>query len=422
MRYFIGILLSLIGRIIFSFRYKIKIKGKANLKKKLLNEKSGILFLPNHPAHVDPIFICMHLWPKFKVHPLVVEYVYRKKGINMIMRFVKALSIPNMDTSLNEIKIKNAQGVIETIIKGLNDRENYILYPSGRLKHTGKEIIGGASATHAILQGAKDANVVLIRTTGLWGSSFSRAYTGRSPEIMGTILRGIKNVLKSLVLFMPKRRVLIEIELPKADFPKHGTRIELNRYLENWYNNYPIDGKRVNEEPLTQISYSRWKKVFNDMTHKEKETENISDKKYSSKIEETVFAELARLQPDIEIKENMHLSADLGLDSLDVAELITFLNIHFDVGEIHPEDIETVVDVLAIAEGKKGKERKHVSTSTYTWPEESDRLPPSAPKGKTIIESFLITCDNHKNMPACSDDMVGVLSYKKDEDSSLNFC
>lgn len=421
MRFLLGYFLCILGRIIFSFRYRVKITGKEMLHEKSFNSKYGILFLPNHPALVDPIFISIYLWPKFRVHPLVVEYVYRQKGIHSILKLAGALSIPNMDTSLNDVKIKNAQQVIEKIIQGLKNRENYILYPSGRLKLTGKEIIGGASATHAIFQQLAEVNVVLVRTSGLWGSSFSRAYNGYSPDFNTTAMAGIKNVIKSFLFFIPKRRVLIEIEVAKNDFPRYGSRLEINRYLEKWFNQYQYDSTKVEEEPLTKVSYSVFKGKFYEVKTKSRAKKMVSSRKYSSKVEEIIFGELSRMQPNIEIKDNMDLATDLGLDSLDVAELITFLSVHFDVGEVHPEDIETVADVLELAEGKPIKKKRKELPSAYTFPDEVDRPLPIAPGGKTIIESFLLTCDRMKNFAACGDDLLGVLSYKKLKIAALVF-
>ena len=122
---------------------------------------------------------------------------------------------------------------------GLKKKENFIIYPAGRTKSTGKEILGGASAAHTILSASPHAHVVLIRTTGLWGSSFSRiAHGGRSPNFSAMFKRGIKYIFKNFIFFMPRRKVLIEIEPEPKDFPKSGTRLEINRYLENWYNQY----------------------------------------------------------------------------------------------------------------------------------------------------------------------------------------
>ena len=107
MRFLLSYFFYFIGRVLLTFRYKIIVKGKKALKKKNFDKNVGVLFLPNHPALVDPIILSLLLWPKFKVRPLVVEYVYRQSGINFVMRLMKALSVPNLDTSLNEVKIKN---------------------------------------------------------------------------------------------------------------------------------------------------------------------------------------------------------------------------------------------------------------------------------------------------------------------------
>lgn len=411
MRFAFCLFLSIIARVLFSLRYRIEVKGFDKLKKKKFLKNEGILFLPNHPALVDPIFVAMILWRKFKVRPLVVEYIYRQGGINLLMRLIKAIPVPNLDTSLNEVKIRKTQLVIDEIIAGLKKKQNFILYPAGRLKHGGKEIIGGASATHTILSSCPHVNVVLIRTSGLWGSSFSRAYTGRSPDFKKTLFEDFKHLLKSFVFFIPKRRVLIEIEIPK-DFPRGANRIELNKYLENWYNQYPQDHTRVENEPLYKVSYSCFKEKYY-APHVNPKEKKAAKKQYSSKIEDMVYAELQRLQPDVQIKHDLNLASDLGLDSLDIAELITYLNVHFDVGEIHPEDIETVHDVLLIAEGKKiEKNRAPIQTYHY-WPEEKNRLSPTFPLGKNIPISFLKIVDRMKNNVACGDDLLGVFTYKK---------
>src|SRR3972149_3954752 len=151
--WFMGGLFCLLGRALLWLRYSVTIKGKDLLSKENFNKSQGILFLPNHPAHIDPIILAVHLWPKFKFRPIVVEYIYRQSGINFAMKIIRALSMPNFDTSLNEIKLKKAKETIEEMIKGLEKKDNFLIYPSGRLKHTAKEIVGGASATHTILQG-----------------------------------------------------------------------------------------------------------------------------------------------------------------------------------------------------------------------------------------------------------------------------
>ena len=102
--------LCYLGRLLIKLRYSIKIEGLHELyDSEKLNKNEGILFLPNHPAHIDPIVISMLLWPKFKFHPIVIEYIYMQTGINFLMRMIKAYSIPNLETSINDIK--NAKNI-----------------------------------------------------------------------------------------------------------------------------------------------------------------------------------------------------------------------------------------------------------------------------------------------------------------------
>ena len=64
---------------------------------------------------------------------------------------------------------------------GLKNKENFLVYPAGKLKMQGSEEIGGNSFVYNLLQQHPSAQIVLVRTVGLWGSSFSRAHTGKSP-------------------------------------------------------------------------------------------------------------------------------------------------------------------------------------------------------------------------------------------------
>jgi long-chain-fatty-acid--[acyl-carrier-protein] ligase len=415
MRWLLVTFICFLGKLLIRLRYSIKIKGMENLKKTHFNKDTGILILPNHPAHIDPILVVIYFWPKYQIRPIVVEYIYRQSGISLIMKLIRALSMPNFDTSLNEVKLKKAKETIQDIIKGLHKKQSFLIYPAGRLKHTGKEIIGGSSATHTILSQCPNTNVVLIRTTGLWGSSFSRAYTGMSPDFKSMLIRGIKYLFKSLIFFMPKRKILLEIEPAPKDFPIKGTRLEINKYLENWYNRYPVKGEILPEEPVNLVSYSPFKEKLLKLPKGEIKKGGVK-KEFSSELEKDVYGELAKIakMPEENIFSNMNLAQDLGLDSLDITEIITFLSINYDIPAIHPEDMQTVQDVLEIAAGTKKIEKRGLEEiSVYRWPEEKKRPASFVPQGKIIQEAFLRACNKMKNYPAISDDLVGSISYKK---------
>ena len=421
MRWLLVSFFCFMGKILLHLRYSVKVKGKHLLNKNNLDKNAGILFLPNHPAHIDPILLSIYLWPKFKLRPIVIEYIYRQSGINLLMKLVRALPMPNFDTSLNEIKLRKAKETIENIIKGIKKKDSVLIYPAGRLKHTGKEIIGGSSATHTILKACPEANVVLIRTTGLWGSSFSRAYTGSTPDFKSMVVRGIKCLFKSLVFFMPRRKILIEMMPAPKDFPKTGTRLEINKYLENWFNQYKTKEGVVVAEPVKTVSYSPFSEKLLKLPKTEMKKNSIQ-REFSSKLEQDVFTELARIakMSEHQIKLRMDLAQDLGLDSLDIAEVITFLSVNYDVPAIHPEDMETVQDVLEIAEGiKKIVRRKLEEIFVHKWPSEKNRPIAMMPEGKTFQEVFLRCCDRLKNYPAIADDLSGVLTYKNLKISAL---
>ena len=328
------------------------------------------------------------LWSYFHVRPLVIEYVFRQSGINQLLKLIKALSIPNFETSLNELKIKKAEEVVNQVISGLKKKENFVLWPAGRLKYTGKEILGGTSGVHTILQESPDAKIVLVRTVGLWGSSFSKAYTGTSPDIKSTIWLNIKALFKNFIFFMPRRKVAIEFEYI-SELPKDVSRLELNRYLENWYNRYPTKDGLVDTEPVNKVSYSIFRDEYLKPLTKEKKSTSRK-KTFKSQTEETVYKEIARIseRSEDEITQDMLFAVDLGFDSLDLAELISFLSVHFDVVEIHPQDLLSVRNALEIAEGHKEHKVKDVQFS-FAWPKEKKRKKPILPTGKTIMEAFL---------------------------------
>jgi long-chain-fatty-acid--[acyl-carrier-protein] ligase len=404
-------------RLILKLRYRIDVKGmKELLSKDAIDPKKGILFLPNHPAHLDPLFVMLFFFPSFRMRPLVIEYVYRQRWLKGLMTLVGALPVPNFESSVNDYKLKKAEESLNVILKGLQKKEAFLLYPSGRLKHGAKEIIGGASATKSILEQCSDINIVLIRTTGLWGSSFSRAQEGKSPDIKKTVLKNLWRLCKNGLFFMPRRKVIMEIEVNPRDFPFKGSKIELNRYLEAWYNQYPVDHQRKEKEPLNLVSYSFYKKdlpKIAKLKKDKKESLELSD--VPENITKLIREELQRLagnEQKLELKPEMNLALDLGLDSLDIANLVAFLSDKCKVKQVRPENLETVADLLLAATGKMEKEEP-VAYSSLSWPEEKNRLRPAAPCGKTLIESFFRSCERMRGFYCCADDRSGLFTYDK---------
>jgi long-chain-fatty-acid--[acyl-carrier-protein] ligase len=415
-------LLAYLLKIALWFRYRIKVKGLENLNSQTLQRPGGVLFLPNHPASfTDPVAISLSLFHQYPIRPMIIEYMYNLPLVNSLMRFVGALPVPNFTTSSNSIKKKKIEAVTTSIIQGLKDKENFLIYPAGRLKDTSLEVIGGASSVHAIIQESPEANIVLVRIKGLWGSSFSRAFLGITPPLFPTMWEGVKHVFKNLIFFTPRRKVIIEFVPAPADFPRNGTRLEMNKYLEDWYN-LP-DGLTVQKgelpgDSLMLVSQSMWGEDYPAMRKEAtNEHQDINLQKIPQETQDKVLKKLSELteMTQDKIKPDMQISADLGLDSLDAAELGAFLHDEFDVANVSATQLTSVGHLMAVASSQVicEAETQDEDVNLSKWNKLASMGNVDIPQGKTIPEVFLNICDKASQNPACADGVSGVLTYQE---------
>lgn len=422
MKKIIEYLIAYTLKIILSLRYRVKIVGAENLSPEKLTKPGGVLFLPNHPTYfIDPIFVTLATWPKYPIRPMIVEYMYYTPVINSLMRFMNALPIPNFVTSSNSLKRKKSEQVIQTLIDDLKKGENFLLYPAGKVKHTAYENIGAASGVHRILQEAPEANVVLVRMKGLWGSSFSRAIVSSAPPFFKSILWGLKVVLKNFLFFTPRREIIIEMIPAPADFPYQAPKLELNRYLEKWYNRPDGLTPQKGNEPgdsLVLVSYSMWKEQYLSIKEEDKPEEvEISVSDIPQPIKEQVIqkiAEMTEYKPET-IKPDMNFATDLGMDSLDTAELVAFLQDEFDISGVSTSELTTVAKMMGIASKKIQIKEEVVENAgnLKQWLAPVKKYRVGIAPGETIMEAFLNNCARQGNRAACADMRLGVQSYPK---------
>ena len=404
-------------------RYRIKVKGLEHLSKGALKKPGGVLFLPNHVAMVvDPLAITLAAWKKLPIRPTIVETYYFLPVVHTAMKFVNALPVPDFEKSTNSLKRKRHEKVMEELVKGLQKGENFLVYPSGRVKHTNIEKIGGASATHDLIQNVPDANIVLVRIKGLWGSMYSRALTGKSIDMFEKVKEGFWISLKNLFFFSPRREVIVEFEPAPADFPYKASRLELNKWLENYYNRPDGLSEQEGEYPgesLKLVSYSMWSeqlpKIYQPPKPSTEEIVHIDD--IDDELQDRVLDKLHELTEldRSAIKPEMSLSSDLGLDSLDTSELATFLQDQFDTGPIPVTELTTVSRVMGIA-SKKIKIEEEVKDDNGElddWFVKIPRYKAQVAHGDTIPEVFLHNCERMGNQPACADTRTGVLSFSR---------
>ena len=162
-----------IFRLLISLRYRVRVHGLEQVR----NFKEGTLILPNHVALMDPPLVFTSLWRALKPRPLVFEGNFQNLLFYPLMKLVRAVPLPDMERPRAKARARTELAIAE-VIEGLRKGENHLLWPSGDLSRDGQERLGGAKAVGEILRAVPEANIVLVRTRGLWGSMTSFAPTG----------------------------------------------------------------------------------------------------------------------------------------------------------------------------------------------------------------------------------------------------
>lgn len=336
-------------RRIGSLRYSVRVKGFEKISS--LDQKKGILFLPNHPAYIDGFLFLPILWSKYFVRVVVADYVNRLFILRPFAYLIKAVPIPNLEKAVFAQAIEDTHAAINLVIEGLKKGESFVIYPAGRLRHSGKEVLGGASFVYRTLQAYPDVQIVLLRVRGLWGSSFSRAITGLCAHVPlpPLIRKGIWTFLKNGIFFCPRRPVEIEFSTDLRDLPREGSRRAINRYLEKWYNDYPNGSE---EEPIQLVSRSFWCEDRETPAEMRSPLDEALGLPVSKEVQKDVYSEIRRLldAPNVEIRPDSNLALDLGLDSLDLATLAVHIAKVSKADGLHSEQFITVRDVLEFAE------------------------------------------------------------------------
>ncbi|MBS0637703.1 MAG: AMP-binding protein, partial [Verrucomicrobia bacterium] len=399
--------LLLLTQLLLAIRYRITYKGFDEIKALLKDSKQGCLFLPNHPAVVvDPLIVSVPLVRSFAVRPLIIEYMYYHPAFHWIVRKLNALAIPNFGTSFSPLKLKRAERALQTISQGLKNGDRFLIYPAGTTKFQAKEVVGGAFGVHQLVGENPDVPVVLVRITGLWGSSFSRAATaGTTPDSKKVLQNGLWTVLKNLLFFVPKRPITVEFELAPYDFPRSASKQEFNRYLENWYNK-PFG---PNGEPILLVSYAFWKDQFLEIPEVKAVSVDIST--VPDEIKKQVIAKIAQLAkiPEAQVTPDLKLIENLGLDSLDHAELVVFLETEYGISGVAPESLTTVASLFLVAkDGQKNednqkKEKQEESKKKASLSTRRSHSRVEIADATNLPEAFFKACDKGLFQLACAD-------------------
>jgi long-chain-fatty-acid--[acyl-carrier-protein] ligase len=389
-------------RFLTRFRYRVRVEGL----EKLRDLRGPTLVMPNHPGLIDPPLVLSNVRIPGGMRPIVTTSMYRRPLLYPLMRLVNAVEVPELAEQSRDAR-QQTLTMIDTVAAGLNRGESFLIYPSGRLERRGSEEIGATRAVADLLQRCPQANIVLVRTRGVWGSIFSMAYTGDDPDMERCALRALGWVFAALGIFLPRRKVTMTVEqIDRCDLPGI-TREKLNPFLEEWYN-------RGGPEKPTFVPFSF---VFGPRQHEYPELIKTGQVDLAKLRPATIRAvnEMVeeRLKRPLSAEENSAemLLERLGLDSLERMDLAFHIEDRFGFRSDRVAD--TLGELWALAEGQFSAGGNKTGPAPAAW-----NVPPSdkeelAVLGETLAEAFVRRVLKDPDDVVAADRLSGVLSYRK---------
>jgi long-chain-fatty-acid--[acyl-carrier-protein] ligase len=395
-------LLSWVGRLLLSLRYRVEVRGAEAIHAR---GTSRVIFLPNHVALVDPAILMVRLDRWFHPRSLGDEYQISQPIIGQLARLFGVRSLPNMERQGLSVLEATRQALADTIA-GVQAGENLLFYPSGRIRQQHVEEIRAASGTDVLVKSVPEARIVLVRQTGLWGSSFSLAFTGRMPSAVATAWRGVKYLLLNGVFFMPRRHVLLEFVEP-ADFPRDGSRMAINSYLEAFYN------ERAPRN--TYVPYGFWERGgVRELPDPEVQRIAGDASEAPEATRRIVLEELARLTGRANVRLGDRLAQDLGLDSLASAELVLWIEKEFGFSVGTPESLVTAGDVVLAATGKGiSAIESPLRPASAVWAAAHGDRRLAIPAVATITSAFLEMASRRPDAAILADQTSGEVTFRR---------
>ncbi|MGC8625349.1 MAG: AMP-binding protein [Phycisphaerae bacterium] len=389
-----------IGRWMLRLRYRVRLEGMQAIQEK---GRTGILFLPNHPALIDPPIMVTYLYQHFAVRPLAAAGAINKPLVRSLAKIVHVISIPEI-SEIEKGSADRVQRAITLCVEALRRGENILLYPSGQLMREQITNMGSASAVERIVAELPEVRLVLVRTTGLWGSSFSWA-SGAAPQLGRAFTAHLGDLLLSGIIFVPKRRVRIVFTEP-GEFPRHTGRAVMDRYMEAFFNQ--------EAPPARYVPYSIWQRGGeHDLPAPPPKPEHQGEA-IPPATEKLVLDYLRELTNLPDITTNQQLSRDLGLDSLAIQNVIVWLEKEFGVTVGTVESLESVNDVMLAACGKlvATTEGPAIPMPGRSWTTNNSTARAQLPAGRTIQEVFLTQARRHPAQVVVADIQTGCKKYR----------
>ncbi|MCW3806337.1 AMP-binding protein [Plebeiibacterium marinum] len=339
-----------IGRSFLSLRYKVSLQ-----RTKDIDPNRPVLFLPNHQAVVDPMLLVSHIYPHKNVVPMITSSYYDLPVIKIFFKNWGAVRVSDLENGSRNLNV--LKDITSAAIRAFNHNKSIVIYPSGKIASQGFERIQNKKGAHEIIKNIPDnVQVIGVRINGLWGSQWSKAWNGNSPNFALNILRGILYAICNLFIFIPRRKVSFYFEDITADAKKYAQvdKNTFNLFLENFYN-------RNGEEKVSYLrhflfSYPINKKLPDSLAsaYTEQPIASAGTKAFPQAITSGVHAiikESLAIKDD-NLSHKTLLTNDLGADSISLVDLINKVEEKYNV-ETHNDisTIKTVGDLYLLANG-----------------------------------------------------------------------
>ncbi len=385
-------------------RYKVTVTGL----EKLANLHGPTLVMPNHPGYIDPAIVSSQLARVQLVRPLVYSGTYRSTLFYPLMRLIDAHEVPDL-SSHSQAAREETSKMIDSVAEALQAGETILIYPSGRLQRQGREVVGASRAAADLLARCPEANVVLVRSRGIWGSMFSCAPSGgKLPELGGLIVRAFGLLLANLFFFAPRRPVSVQFDLIDRETLPELKREILNPYLEAYYN--PDGGEQPTFVPHHFLFGPREFQFPSTDGSLRVELDKI-DHDTREAVIEMVEDHLGRPLEPGEQGPDTPLDS-LGLDSLDRMDVSLHIEQRF--GFRSDEVASTLGELWALAAGQLTADAEQPLEIPKVW-NRAVRDPSASVEvlGTTVMESFLLRASISPDDVVVADRTAGVLTYRR---------
>ena len=407
-------IISGILKLLLRLRYRINIKWLD-----LLKTEWSKLILPTHVALMDPVIMFAFLWANKRLSPVVTEDYYNVPVLKWIFKWIWAISVP--DLTWDKAKTLDTDDIVKNITKALSSWNNILLYPQGALARQGfQSIVWKKTAFYATQWAPKDTKILTVNIRWLWWSRSSWAWNGKAPNLALFALKWLLFTIFNLILFIPKRKVEIEI----TDSTQQLHKIEkkwvdaFNQELEKIYN-YKW------EEKLNYLSGLFWYNTTRNHKAPDRIIWSIADLKRTafsgnvdipSDVLTKISSIVKKIKPEYswKITTETNLILDCFFDSLDMAELKSSVQSIFTESSNPPLlDLKTIGDVALMAIWKSSSNEE---LKPCTWKNAKDskivyaHIKSLIKDDSTILSLMKDSMKNNRSDSFCYDSIFWVQS------------